>query len=243
MYKISLLPFLCLHTLFANTAEALEKEKNLDYIILLELGFIIFLISSFWIYRESAHKKYKEQLNQLLRELEQKNRLLQEISITDKLTGLFNRVKTDETLQTNIVMFERYGNTFSIIILDVDHFKKINDNHGHSVGDSVLKEFASILKQHIRSTDIIGRWGGEEFIIIAPETDAQGAIKLSEALRKVINTHSFAKIGRVSASFGISEISIGDTSKELINRADEALYNSKENGRDRVTSILARNSL
>lgn len=213
-----------------------ENEANIE--LMIELGVVIFLIVAFWLYREYALKKHHQELNRLLEELEEKNQLLKELSITDKLTGLFNRVKIDEVLKANLGMFERYDNVFSVVVLDIDNFKKINDNFGHPVGDDVLQEFAKILQQNIRATDTIGRWGGEEFMIICSETDSAGAVKLAGLLREKIASCEFEKVGHVTASFGVSQVDVGDSIEELVNRADWALYSAKDEGKNRVVCSL-----
>jgi diguanylate cyclase (GGDEF)-like protein len=192
----------------------------------------------FGLYREFSQKKYKQNMSELLAQVEQKNALLKRLSITDKLTGLNNRIKIDEVLSSNLHMFERYDNVFSVILIDIDHFKKVNDTYGHPVGDEILKDFASILKKHARITDVVGRWGGEEFMIIASETDSVGATKFATSIKKAINEYEFPKIGRVTASFGLSQISVGDSIEDVVNRADLALYSAKESGRNKVVCGL-----
>ena len=209
-----------------------------DCNIVLELIFVIFMAICFVFYREFSQKKYKKNMSDLLSEVEQKNILLKRLSITDKLTGLNNRIKIDEVLNSNLHMFERYDNVFSVILLDIDHFKKINDTYGHPIGDEVLKDFAAILKKSARITDVVGRWGGEEFMIIASETDSVGATKFATTIKKSINEHNFPKVGKVTASFGLTQIDVGDSVEDVVNRADLALYNAKESGRNRVVCGL-----
>jgi len=192
----------------------------------------------FSIYREFSQKKYKQNMSELLSEVEHKNGLLKRLSITDKLTGLNNRIKIDEVLNSNLNMFERYENVFSVILLDIDHFKKVNDTYGHPIGDEVLKDFAKILKQNARITDVVGRWGGEEFMIIASETDSVGATKFATTIKQAINDHVFPKVGVVTASFGLSQIKTGDSIEDVVNRADLALYSAKESGRNKVVCGL-----
>lgn len=206
--------------------------------MILELIFVMFLIIVFMFYREISQKKYKDKMSDLLSEVEEKNALLQRLSVTDKLTGLNNRIRIDEVLVTNLNMFKRYGNVFSVIMLDIDHFKRVNDNFGHAIGDEILKEFSSILKENVRITDVIGRWGGEEFMIIASETDSVEAVKFATLLKKKINDFEFTKVGRVTASLGVAEIGVGDSIEEVVHRADLALYSAKESGRNKVVCGL-----
>jgi len=159
---------------------------------------------------------------------------IEELSVTDRLTQLYNRVKLDDLFTMQLASAGRYKTNFSVIIIDIDHFKSINDTWGHQAGDDVLKEFATIIKNNIRETDFAGRWGGEEFLILASETDLKGAIKLSEKLRNVISLFKFSFAGDKTASFGVSSYHAGDDEKTMIKRADDALYRAKENGRNRV---------
>ncbi len=156
------------------------------------------------------------------------------LSITDKLTGLFNRLKLDEALKDEFNRSNRFKRSFSIIIIDIDYFKRVNDTYGHQVGDQVLIQFAKILKENIRKIDILGRWGGEEFMIICSETDFQGTIKLAQSLREIISNYDFPIIGNFSASFGVSTYNGDENIDKVIARADNALYKAKANGRNRV---------
>lgn len=159
---------------------------------------------------------------------------LEKLSENDSLTQIYNRYKIDQILQNEINRSLRSKEYFSIILIDIDHFKSVNDTYGHQVGDSVLVEFANILKSNIRSTDMVGRWGGEEFIIICLDTDIHGAVQLAESIRKKIYTFHFTKIKNASASFGVAVFSYNDTQTTLIDKADKALYEAKNDGRDCV---------
>jgi len=171
------------------------------------------------------------------KELEEKNKELEILSITDKLTNTYNRIKLDQTIEQEMERASRYNTKFGIVVIDIDYFKEVNDTHGHQVGDTVLIEFANILKANTRRTDIVGRWGGEEFIIIAPEANLQEMYTLSEILRDKIDTNVFSVINHKTASFGVATFEQNETAEELINRADEALYKAKENGRNRVETL------
>jgi diguanylate cyclase (GGDEF)-like protein/PAS domain S-box-containing protein len=156
------------------------------------------------------------------------------LSITDKLTQLYNRLKLDETFENELELSKGGKEAFAIILLDIDHFKLVNDTYGHQVGDTVLVEIANILKSNVRSTDIIGRWGGEEFLIILPETDENGGKMLAEKLRGKIDSNDFVTAGHLTSSFGVAMYR-GDVSQaSIVSRADEALYKAKESGRNRV---------
>lgn len=159
---------------------------------------------------------------------------VEELSVTDHLTGLFNRSKLDAVLGYEIPQSRRYQTPLSVILIDIDHFKEVNDIYGHLVGDQVLQELSTILKSNGRSTDTIGRWGGEEFLIILPKTDLAGAREHAEHIRQLIESHDFPVVGHKSASFGISMLEEDDTHASLVDRSDQALYRAKTGGRNRV---------
>ncbi|WP_297456489.1 diguanylate cyclase [Persephonella sp.] len=160
------------------------------------------------------------------------------LSETDALTGIYNKGKFNHLLENELKKVKRYNRPLGLIIFDIDHFKKINDTYGHQVGDYVLKTIAKIVKENIRDTDIFARWGGEEFVIIAPETDISGTRILAEKLRKKIEEYNFDKVGKVTSSFGVTEATPEDTPDSIVQRADQALYLAKEKGRNRVEVIL-----
>ena len=167
-------------------------------------------------------------------ELEQKNQELETLSNTDRLTGLYNRFKLEKILESELARSQRYGSYFSIAIIDIDKFKNINDTYGHQVGDQVLIGIANILKENIRQIDAVGRWGGEEFLVIFRETPLNAAISTAEKLRAAIAGHSFNMIGKKTASFGVTGYRHPDTISDMMVRADNALYHAKRSGRNRV---------
>jgi diguanylate cyclase (GGDEF)-like protein len=166
--------------------------------------------------------------------LSEKNKKLEQLAITDKLTGLYNRNKLDEFLQNEIDRSERFSYSLGFVILDIDYFKQVNDTYGHIVGDKVLIEFASIMTKCTRKTDIVGRWGGEEFVIIFPVSDKDFVIKKSEKIKKKIESYSFYEVGKKTASFGICMFTKGDTIESLSKKADDALYEAKNGGRNKI---------
>ncbi len=168
------------------------------------------------------------------RELEEKNQELERLSITDRLTGLYNRLKLDEHFERELDRAKRYKTRFSIVLLDIDRFKRINDRYGHQAGDRALVDLANILRHTIRVNDSAGRWGGEEFLLICPETDRAGAHSLAEHQRATIAAHDFALGDCCTASFGLAEYQEGDDRESLLARADAALYRAKEGGRNRI---------
>jgi len=168
------------------------------------------------------------------RKLRRLNRELERLSVTDRLTGLYNRLYLDETLVREIRRAERYPAGFSVILLDVDHFKQVNDVHGHPEGDRVLVELSRRLRANTRQTDVVGRWGGEEFMVICPQTEYPGALILAENLRASIAATDFPVAGRVTVSLGVGCFRLGDQPNDLVARVDVALYQAKTQGRNRV---------
>jgi len=159
----------------------------------------------------------------------------EELATKDKLTNIYNRLKIDEVLEEHFEIAKRYKKDLSIIFFDIDHFKKVNDIYGHKVGDYILQELVKIVSKNIRKTDIFGRWGGEEFIIILPETDLNQAYKVAEKLRKTIENYKFKFVDKITCSFGVINVSEENSINELIEEVDKLLYLSKENGRNQVT--------
>ena len=164
----------------------------------------------------------------------------EKMAVTDKLTELYNRHKFYEIVQQEIARSKRNGKPFSNIIFDIDHFKKINDRYGHDVGDEVLRTIAKLVKENIRKSDALFRWGGEEFVILLPETDSEGAFKLAEKIRHIVEQYHFDQVGLVTISLGVSQFDLqNDTDiDQVIKRADNALYRSKEEGRNRTNIAL-----
>jgi diguanylate cyclase (GGDEF)-like protein len=155
-------------------------------------------------------------------------------STTDPLTGLYNRLKIQEIFLYEQQQFIRSKETFSIILMDLDNFKWINDMYGHNTGDKYLKEFANMLKTFSRNVDIIGRWGGEEFIILLPETSLEQAEKIAQRLQENIKNMDCPKLGKRTASFGLTKLAKEDTLSSFVGRADEALLEAKREGKDRI---------
>ena len=163
------------------------------------------------------------------------------LSQEDHLTGLLNRRRITQLLEHEVRRALRYDTTFSIILMDIDHFKLVNDQFGHQAGDAVLKMIADVIKTGVRASDFVGRWGGEEFIILSPQTDIAGAISLAEKMRSRLESTKFDKIGRRTASCGVASFDPGDDIEALIGRADAGLYAAKTRGRNRVEVITAHN--
>jgi diguanylate cyclase (GGDEF)-like protein len=166
--------------------------------------------------------------------LKENNVEFKKLAITDHLTGAFNRVHFDKEIKTVLSHYNRYNHIFSILLLDIDHFKNINDQYGHNEGDNVLIQFSTLLKSQLRETDIFARWGGEEFAVLIPNVDKENATHVAEKLREAIENFSFSKGYNITCSIGITEVEKGDDKVTLFNRVDDALYSAKENGRNIV---------
>jgi diguanylate cyclase (GGDEF)-like protein len=164
---------------------------------------------------------------------------LEKLAALDGLTGIYNRRHFEDVAAREVYRFQRYGGSISLIMLDLDHFKNINDAHGHAAGDAVLVSAAKTLASCLRKSDIMGRFGGEEFIVLLPETDRAAAIAIAEKMRQALESlmvrfqeQSF----RVTASFGVTGVTSPEsaTPEIFFERADRALYEAKEKGRNRV---------
>ena len=167
-------------------------------------------------------------------ELQQAREELERLAETDPMTGLYNRMKMDKTLTSEIQRATRYQTTFSIVLFDLDNFKEINDTRGHQIGDQLLEELAKVIRHRVRNTDVIGRWGGDEFLIISPETNLEDAALLAETIRITLSTHNFKNDIHITSSFGVATWMENDSQDTLIDRADKALYKAKGSGKDQV---------
>ncbi len=161
----------------------------------------------------------------------------------DDLTGAYNRRHLDQTLRQAIEQAQRYARPLAAILLDIDFFKRVNDTYGHAAGDAVLIGTARVIRQQMRTTDTFGRWGGEEFLIIALETDRPQAHLLAERLRTIVAQQIYDQDGSVTASFGVAICRADDSAEALVGRADDALYRAKRHGRNRVEAESTRASV
>lgn len=165
-----------------------------------------------------------------------KNAELERLAATDHLTGLANRLFLDQVLQREYSLALRNARGFALILVDVDHFKQVNDRFGHPAGDAVLVAIAGILRERMRDTDVLGRWGGEEFLVICPDTDLSGVAVMAETLRAKVAGFSFPLVGQRTASFGVAAYASGDTLTAIIARVDQGLYAAKGGGRNQVVA-------
>jgi diguanylate cyclase (GGDEF)-like protein len=161
------------------------------------------------------------------------------LSQEDYLTGLYNRRRITELVENEIQRATRYNTAFSVILTDVDHFKAVNDRLGHQAGDEVLTKIAGVIRSSVRATDLVGRWGGEEFVIISPETDIGGSFSLAKKIRARLESADLGEIDHRTASFGVTVFADGDDIEDIMVRADAGLYAAKQGGRNRVEKVLA----
>lgn len=188
----------------------------------------------------SSHKEITRQRDELQsahKELQDALRQLGELAVRDDLTGLFNRRQFGETLNTQIAVAQTTGAPFGILLIDIDHFKAVNDTYGHLSGDDILRSFSHIAMKCLRKTDFIARFGGEEFVILLPNTEKSDLLECAERVRNYIRSLSFDNISeglKITVSLGASHYMTGESSEALLERVDDALYLAKDKGRDQV---------
>ena len=169
-------------------------------------------------------------------ELERANVLLEHQALFDVLTGVANRRQFDILLDREVSRVDRYGGSFALIMFDLDRFKRVNDEHGHAVGDRVLEETARVVEDRLRKSDVLGRWGGEEFMVLMPDTGTEDAVKAAEAMRERVASHHYPGVESVTISLGVAAYHVGDSRTELLWDVDESMYRAKREGRDRVVA-------
>ena len=202
------------------TLDLIEREFNTEVIIALfiALSLAVLIVLYYLSQRRTA-------------------KALHLLATTDQLTGLANRNHLNIVLDKSIKVAQRYQLPLSLIFFDVDHFKQINDNHGHDGGDTVLTSLSTLLSHHLRTSDLLARWGGEEFMILLPETERKDARLLAEKLRHFIEDYKFLPDLTVTCSFGVTQLRNDDDEEALLKRLDNALYAAKENGRNIVVDV------
>lgn len=187
-------------------------------------------------HKEQAYRELEQAraaLEQQQQQLTELNRQLEQLATTDPLTGLYNRRVYERELGLQLSLFQRQHQPFSLVLADIDHFKQINDHHGHDMGDRVLHTVAGELKGQLRDLDWLARVGGEEFAVILPGSDQAAALAVAERLRRHIAALDWPW-GQVTISLGLAEVSPNDTQSSLFSRADQALYRAKAQGRNQV---------
>ncbi|WP_455756761.1 diguanylate cyclase [Sulfurimonas sp.] len=232
----------------SSVKEALEfiKEKHYKRVVVVDnkgnLSGIVTqkeLISLTYSRWATLMKEYQKELSEINNILKDKNKEYETLASTDSLTGLYNRYKFSELYLSSYLAMTQRHNEMSMILMDIDFFKKVNDTYGHNTGDNVLVQVSHALLKTLRNIDIVCRWGGEEFIVLLPTANLENALYLAEKLRVYIEELDIDIVGKVTASFGVTQIIEGDEMEDAVARADEALYLAKNSGRNCVKSKLA----
>lgn len=206
-----------------NKHISINAQTVVDYKLVANIIIVFSMLAMIGFYWTYQLKKHNEELIK--------------VSETDTLTGLSNRTKLDAQFRLEFERGKRHNRPFSIIIFDIDNFKKVNDEFGHLMGDKILVELASVAKRNIRSADTIGRWGGEEFLLLCPETTLEEAMDVADRIRHEISIHSFESQKKHTVSAGVAMLIHNDSVDSLLHRADTSLYQAKKNGRNQVCSL------
>ena len=230
-----------LKSVLGNEIGEIKFIKNLQYYtdkidsiraFSIMAAILLFSISAYLIYK--IFNNYIKTIGNYQTKIEIKNRSLTKLSNTDHLTQVHNRHSIESILTKELRRAQRHKTELSLVILDIDDFKKINDTYGHNIGDKVLRSISKVITSSIRETDYFGRWGGEEFIIIAPDTSLDDALVMCEKVRNNIYSFDFNLSHKVSCSLGLAGYTDKDNKQILINNADTALYEAKNSGKNRV---------
>lgn len=219
---VSLIVIVCFNIMSFYYIDDMNFPKSLAVVVYLV---IILILSSINSFREDYYKRVNYVYNKELIRL----------STTDSLTGVYNRAKFNQEFKRCIEFSKRYNTPLTIIIIDFDDFKAINDTLGHLVGDSVIIQFVSIVNNSIRVIDIFARWGGEEFVILLPNTDIEDGLLTAERLRENIASYTFEVANFITCSFGVAQLSSDDDADSLLLKADKMLYESKSIGKNTVS--------
>lgn len=219
-----------------DRAQSMESTDTAQYRFLTKRGVYIWVETKSTTWQDDAVGSEPE-IVAITRDINDRKLLEQELvraSITDPLTGLYNRLHFNRSFEREMERYRRLGESFSLIMLDVDRFKYVNDEHGHDVGDRVLVGLSAQVQAVIRSIDVVSRWGGDEFVILLPGTDRSKALSLAERLRERLADIVLPNGSHVTCSFGVAELSPNDDYDSIIKRADNHLYAAKHKGRDKV---------
>ncbi len=222
----------------------LQYESKVNYSLAWWVLSVSVIVIGLLAYRQHMLKRYHRIMELAYAEkqdahlkLLSKSAELERLSTTDMLTGVYNRLKMNHLVDTELSRVKRYGGTFALIMIDLDHFKLVNDNFGHPVGDQVLIKMTQVINRELRASDALGRWGGEEFMLLCPGTTFDGALRYAEKLRNALSETVFAVVGHQYASFGVTAFDETDSVDSMLQRVDAALYHAKENGRNRVSGL------
>ncbi len=216
-----------IHKSILNKWLSVKYEQAADYSLVIKISILAIILLIFVIY-------WNRKISLAKKIIEKQNKELQILATIDKLTGIYNRKKIDEITNNEIQRNKRYNHIFACAIIDIDYFKKVNDSCGHLVGDEVLKHISSLISNNIRKTDFIGRWGGEEFLVILPETKKEDMLTILEKIRKTVEEDTIKEVGKKTISVGATVFKKDDDINSIIKRADEALYEAKESGRNKI---------
>lgn len=213
----------------------LKNIENEFYGLNINIFLIAFLNLLFMFYLLFLIKNMKLSAISLNKKFEKMHENTKKIAFNDKLTGAATRLKFDVVLEELVDVSTRFEeHKFSVIMIDIDNFKKVNDTLGHDYGDFVLKNVSQVILKNIRQSDTFARWGGEEFVIIVPLSDKQDAYLFADKIRQLISEIKFEKLEQITCSFGVAEFEKDDDEKSIMKRADEFLYIAKKNGKNRV---------
>jgi len=190
-----------------------------------------------WSQLMQDHFRQFEEITQIL---QQRNNHLSELATKDSLTDIHNRHMFSELFVKEISMVKRHATKLALVMIDLDHFKQVNDTYGHNIGDFVLKHFAALVTSTVREADMFARWGGEEFVLLLRNAGCDEAFGVGEKIRSLIETQAFDGAGRVTCSIGITEVAADDTIQSAIERADSAMYAAKDAGRNCTIACEAR---
>jgi len=234
--------FMILFTFFYKTNQIiLDTEWIRSLITNVIISFLMSNIHYYKFIREYNANRELERNNDILKkrniEIEKINIELKKMSTRDGLTDLYNRRKLDQIIYAEHKSYEIENKIYSLILFDIDNFKQINDIHGHLIGDKLLIELSELILGKIRENDIFGRWGGEEFLLVCPNTSKNEAIKIAQRFQKIIDEYNFDNVNHLTCSFGVTEILTGENYCEVFKRADRGLYKAKKQGKNIVCSL------
>lgn len=216
-----------------ETTIYLQEYIALLFIIVLFFGVLLKEIKDSNKKLEVLNKTLERKVKEKTKSLLQANEKLKNLAAKDSLTNIYNRRILEEFITKESFQAKRHKYSLSAIMIDIDHFKDVNDTYGHQVGDEVIIKISEIISLNIRKSDIFGRWGGEEFIIILPKTNIEEAFIVAENIRKKVEIHDFDKVGKKTISLGISEFDFDEDALEFVKNADAAMYEAKNNGRNK----------
>ncbi len=218
---------------YAAIVATLSYDSGLDVRSWIGSSLLIIIVSFIFTFYDDMHAANA-------RELERINAKLESLTVTDKLTQVTNRLGLEQILAQQMQRYGRDGRAFSLMMIDIDYFKAVNDTYGHLVGDDVLIEIASILRATLRATDYVGRWGGEEFMVVLPDTPHHEALLIAEKMRAAVEAFPFRHVGHKTISVGVDTVAPNERIDTLLKRVDDYLYEAKKSGRNRVCSAIEK---